>query len=134
MLLSVTSSRAQHKNNSEGGEKVAVSFGLKISERLERARYTVNLPCFTDIIREEIMVITVQALLLTPCCAFLLSAVCAIVASAHPWASGGLISVCRVLWVNALVRREGIIYYCRDWKLPDVIIMCSDGGYFYCML
>lgn len=53
---------------------------------------------------------------------------------AHPWVSGGLISVCRVLGVNALARKEGIIYYCRDWKLPDVIIMCSDGGYFYCML
>lgn len=75
------------------------------------------------------MVITVQALLLTPCRAFLLTVVCA-----HPWVSGGLISVCRVCWVNALVRREGIIYYCRDWKLPDVIITCSDGGYFYCML
>lgn len=80
------------------------------------------------------MVITVQALLLTPHRAVLLTVVCAVVTAAHPWALGGLISVCRAHWVNALVRREGIIYYCRDWKLPDVIITCNDGGYFYCML
>lgn len=134
MLLSITSSWAQHKNNFEGGENVAVSFGLKVSERLERAGHAVNLPCVTEIMGEEKMVIAVQALLLTPCRAFLLAAVRAVVTAAHPWTPGGLISVCRVLWVNALVRREGIIYCCRDWKLPDVIITCSDGGYFYCML
>lgn len=122
VLLSITSSWAQHKNNSEGEENVAASFGLKVSERLQRKRQTK----LTEIIGEDKEVVTVQALLLTPCHTFLLAEGCALGSAAHPWVLGGLMGVCRVLWV----RREGIIYCCRDWRLPDVIITCSDGGYF----
>lgn len=70
---------------------------------------------------------------------WLLASLCCCLAAALPapscWltgsgASGGLTRARS----SALVEREGTICYCRDWKLPDVIITCSDGGYFYYML
>lgn len=48
VLLSITSSWAQHKNNSEGGENVEASFGLKVSERLQRTRQTKLALCYWD--------------------------------------------------------------------------------------
>jgi len=65
-------------------KKIAVSFGLKVSEMLERARYAVNLPCVAEITGEKKMVVTVLALLPAPCRAILLTVVCAAVAAAHP--------------------------------------------------